>query len=415
MALDYASILSAGRQLVPDLRQQMMQDEARSMQREQFDWLRQQREAQQQQAVQQQERQAQFRADFEAAATANDPSEMVRLYARYPEMAENIKPAWEAMEEGRRRTDLTQINTIRSRLDAGDVAGATDAFRQRVEADRAAGQADADDEAMLAALESGDPTQVRFVQNMIHGVIAQIVGPDKYAETLGELSPSENKTPVQREYEWRVQQKGQEAADRWLATQDESLVTVEPGGSVYRKSDFVNPPAGGSGVQPRGGDQSALVGYAMPVQGGTFTSQFGASRDGGSRSHNGLDIAAPAGSPVSPVKPGKVVAVSSDPRSGNFVRVKHPDGTVSSYSHLGQQNVRVGQDVGPGDTLGTVGETGNATGNVLHLVVRDKNGRAVDPAPLLGGPVKVRSKQEYDRLPSGTAYIAPDGSQRVKG
>jgi murein DD-endopeptidase MepM/ murein hydrolase activator NlpD len=141
------------------------------------------------------------------------------------------------------------------------------------------------------------------------------------------------------------------------------------------------PPAQVATVPPE------AAGFVMPVAGSFNQSgqQFGASRDGGSRRHNGLDIAAREGSDVSPIAAGQVIAVGSDPKSGRYVRVRHADGSTSSYAHLGRVDVAVGQEVRPGQSVGGVGRTGNATGSVLHLVIRDRNGRAVDPRPLLEG------------------------------
>lgn len=408
-ALDYAGIMRGGQSLVPDLRQQMMERELLDMQKGQVEVQRTQAALKQAEAIREAQEQEAFQRDLDAALLDGSPQAIQRLMLRYPSMADDIKPAWEAMDERQRQGDLTQLGTLYARAQAGDLEGAAAMLRSRIEADRAAGVADPADEAVLAGLESGDPIQQRAAMATMGIQLAALTG-DKFAETYGKLNPADAKTNVQKEYDWRVASFGQEAADRWLATQDESLVAVEPGGSVYRKSDFV-----GGAQQPRGGDPASTgAGFALPVTGGTFTSGFGADRDGGARRHNGLDIAAPAGTPVTPVKPGKVIAVGSDAKSGRFVRVRHADGTTSSYSHLGQQNVQVGAEVGPGTSLGTVGSTGNATGSVLHLVIRDRNGKLIDPAPLFGGPVRVRSKQEYDKLAPGTAYIAPDGSQRVK-
>src|SRR5690606_26119964 len=90
--------------------------------------------------------------------------------------------------------------------------------------------------------------------------LAALTG-DKFSETYGKLNPADAKTTVQKEYDWRVASFGQEAADRWLSTQDESLVAVEPGGSVYRKSDFVG---GSPAPQSRGGDPAST---AVPATG----------------------------------------------------------------------------------------------------------------------------------------------------
>src|SRR5690606_442506 len=105
------------------------------------------------------------------------------------------------------------------------------------------------DEAVLAGLESDDPIQRNAAVATIGIQLAALTG-DKFAETYGKLNPSENKTAVQREYDWRVNQFGLDAANRWLATQDESLVAVEPGGSVYRKSDFIGGMNAGARMAP---------------------------------------------------------------------------------------------------------------------------------------------------------------------
>ena len=121
--------------------------------------------------------------------------------------------------------------------------------------------------------------------------------------------------------------------------------------------------------------------YAMPVAAGRVTSAFGAHR--GATSHNGVDWAAPQGSDVRPMAGGQVVRVDSDGRSGKFVVIDHGDGTTTSYSHLGRQDVKVGDTVNASTVLGVVGMTGDTTGPHVHVVAR-QHGKAVDPVSLLG-------------------------------
>lgn len=121
--------------------------------------------------------------------------------------------------------------------------------------------------------------------------------------------------------------------------------------------------------------------FAMPVAGGTVTSAFGAAR--GARAHNGVDWAAPEGTAVKPMAPGRVVTVSSDERSGKFVVIDHGGGLTTSYSHLGNQSVKVGDTVAAGAAIGAVGMTGRTTGPHVHVVAR-QNGKPVDPVSLLG-------------------------------
>lgn len=380
MALDYAAIMQAGQGLVPDLRAQMFEDGQR----------RQQQQVQAmklQQAQVQQTRTTKFQEAAAEAVRSGNPQAIGRLMVEYPEFADQIKPGWEALSEQGRRRNLTQVGTVYARANAGDMAGAADALQARHDADVEAGVPDETTQELIDALRSNDPNK-QHVAIATLGMIIAADDPSKFAERIKAMNPAESKTQVQREYEWRVGQFSKAAADEWLAVQDTELVPVEQGGAVYDKRDFSRP----SGVQPatapspRGGDlpASGPVSFTLPVQ-GSFGDGPGASRDGGTRRHNGLDIRAAGGSPVMPAAPGQVVKIGSDPKSGTFVKVRHADGSTTSYSHLGSVNVRQGDQIAPGQSLGTVGSSGNATGNVLHFVVRDANGALVDPRRALSG------------------------------
>lgn len=122
--------------------------------------------------------------------------------------------------------------------------------------------------------------------------------------------------------------------------------------------------------------------YSLPVKGGTVTSRYGAPR-AGRAPHNGLDIAAPAGTPINPVAGGTVIEVASDGVSGNYVVIDHGNGLTTSYAHMQKHGVRVGDKVGPGSVLGTVGSTGRSTGPHVHLVARQGRSQ-IDPMSLVG-------------------------------
>jgi hypothetical protein len=332
------------------------------------------------------------------------------LMLRYPDRHEGLKASWDQYSEGQRERNVGDAAAVYGAISNGRSDLALDRLKTRRDALAKGGEDTHETDALIEALESGDPAKIKQAQGLAGMVLAAAVGPDKIGSTLDSLTTASGRTASRTSTTGGSEAVRAETADDWLATQDTKLVPVQAGGKV-----FAFGPTGAGAPQMEGGDQSTSAGatLAMPVQGGTFTSGFGAPRDGGKRVHNGIDIAAPSGSPVLPVKPGTVVAVGNDPKSGLFVRVKHLDGTLSGYGHLGHQAVTVGQEVTATTPLGTVGATGNATGNVLHLTVRDSNGRAVDPRPMLGATV-VRTQQQYDRLPSGAQYIAPDGSHRVK-
>lgn len=269
MGLDYAAIMRGGQSLVPNLREQMFADRQLAMQESQVDTARQINAAKVAEAAQAQQRQQQFGEAMEYALHSGDPRDMQRVRMLFPEFTKDLKDGFEALDEDQRRTTLTQLGSVRARLAAGDTAGARAIVARRHEADQAAGVADEDTEELLALLDKGDPESIQLAQGTLTYMLAA-VDPDKFGETFGKLNPSDAKTAVQKEYEWRVEQFGQDDADRWLATQDESLVTVEPGGSVYRKSDFVGgkPSQPMATAQPRGGDQSASAPVAsIPATG----------------------------------------------------------------------------------------------------------------------------------------------------
>lgn len=125
---------------------------------------------------------------------------------------------------------------------------------------------------------------------------------------------------------------------------------------------------------------SQPIAFRMPVD-GRVTSQFGVPRPGG-RTHNGVDLAAPSGTPVLAPAEGEVIGLGSDPLSGNFVRLRHPDGSVSSFGHLTSSQVKVGDRVPAGAPIALSGATGDATGPHVHYVHRDAQGQAVDPMRL---------------------------------
>lgn len=126
---------------------------------------------------------------------------------------------------------------------------------------------------------------------------------------------------------------------------------------------------------------------AFPVDGGvdqSIQSGFGAPRDGGVRDHHGIDIFAPRGTPVLAVAAGVVTRVRETPRGGRVVWVRDEQrGNNLYYAHLDRQLVESGTTVQIGDTLGLVGNTGNArtTPPHLHFGVYRRGEGPTDPRP----------------------------------
>ncbi len=119
--------------------------------------------------------------------------------------------------------------------------------------------------------------------------------------------------------------------------------------------------------------------WVMPVSGYRLTASFGMSSSLWSTSHTGLDFAAPSGTPLRAVANGIVTEVGYDGSYGNKTTLLLEDGTEIWYCHQTSTSVSVGDRVVGGQTIGTVGSTGNSTGPHLHLEVRPGSGGPVDP------------------------------------
>ena len=128
---------------------------------------------------------------------------------------------------------------------------------------------------------------------------------------------------------------------------------------------------------------------AFPVLGqepAAAQSRWGAPRDGGRRSHEGVDIFAPRGTPVLAAAGGIVRRVGTQRLGGLVVWLRDDEGGYSHYyAHLSAQLVERGERVRAGDTLGLVGNTGNArtTPPHLHFGLYRRGEGAVDPWPFL--------------------------------
>lgn len=153
---------------------------------------------------------------------------------------------------------------------------------------------------------------------------------------------------------------------------------------------------------------------SFPVHGADpddIRSRFGAERDAGRRSHEGVDIFAPRGTPVLAAAGGLATWVGDNELGGKVVMVRDRDRNEGHYyAHLDSQLVSEGTIVERGDTLGLVGNTGNArtTPPHLHFGIYARGEGAVDPAPYLvdpdttPGPVAVDSALIGGWLRTGT-------------
>lgn len=100
------------------------------------------------------------------------------------------------------------------------------------------------------------------------------------------------------------------------------------------------------------------------------------------RQHDGIDIAASTGTPISAEADGRVTFAGSRGGYGNVVIIDHGNGTETRYAHQDTIGVSVGQTVRAGERVGTVGSTGMSTGPHLHFEGR-RNGQSLNPRRVL--------------------------------
>ena len=115
---------------------------------------------------------------------------------------------------------------------------------------------------------------------------------------------------------------------------------------------------------------------------GVLYARFGRK---GKSPHDGIDLAAPAGTPVRTAAEGSVLFAGPQQGYGLLVIIEHAHGLVTVYAHNRDLRVRTGQPVREGQVIATVGESGKTSGPHLHFEVR-QDGAPVDPLDFLGPP-----------------------------
>jgi len=137
-------------------------------------------------------------------------------------------------------------------------------------------------------------------------------------------------------------------------------VVVVPDGEVS------TPKYSSSGSIVRGSTGPSLSGYYIrPINGGVKTQ--------GLHGYNAIDIGAPNGTPIFAAASGDVIISKNSGWNGgygNYVVIRHPNGTQTLYAHTSKNIVWSGQHVVQGQIIGYVGSTGKSTGYHLHLEVR---------------------------------------------
>ena len=168
--------------------------------------------------------------------------------------------------------------------------------------------------------------------------------------------------------------KEQEIREYNNITREDSLAVgdkvIVPSGEISREEpqDGGNPAEEGAAPAPTSepsGTESVESGYyATPARGAIVTQLL--------HGYNAVDFAADHGSAITAAAPGEVIVSKSGWNGGygNYVVIKHPNGTETLYSHNARNIVGVGEQVERGQVIGYMGSTGRSTGTHVHFEVR---------------------------------------------
>jgi murein DD-endopeptidase MepM/ murein hydrolase activator NlpD len=135
-------------------------------------------------------------------------------------------------------------------------------------------------------------------------------------------------------------------------------------------------------------ETNAITDFMAPVD-GRLSSLFGLQRYFNNipkKPHNGLDIAAPVGTPILAPAEGVVIDTGHYYFNGNTIFLDHGQGLLTAFLHMNRIDVKPGQVVKQGEALGTVGATGRVTGPHLHWIVY-LNHTPVDPALFISADI----------------------------
>jgi murein DD-endopeptidase MepM/ murein hydrolase activator NlpD len=181
----------------------------------------------------------------------------------------------------------------------------------------------------------------------------------------------------------------------------------ESGGKIYQALWFQEPGQKGGYYRPNG-DSLRRAYLSSPVEFSRVSSGFAMRMHpilNSWRQHNGIDFAAPTGTAVRSVGDGTVEFAGTQNGYGNIVIIKHRNNQETAYAHLSRIDVKVGQGISQGQTVGAVGSTGWATGPHLHFEFR-VNGEYHDPSTIAqqegGMPIAAASRPSFERLAVAT-------------
>ena len=202
----------------------------------------------------------------------------------------------------------------------------------------------------------------------LQAMLAKIENDSEYAQKVSDQLADEQ-DEISNEIAELSRKEAEEAARKRAAASSSSSSSSSRGSSSSSSSSNYSSGGSGSLIWP-----CPTYTYISSEFGGRVSPITGKWQGG----HKGMDIASGKGNPVIAAASGTVVKSYLSSSYGNYIVISHGGGLMTAYAHMTRRLVSVGDTVAAGQQIGTVGSTGNSTGNHLHFEVYE-NGTAVNP------------------------------------
>ena len=202
----------------------------------------------------------------------------------------------------------------------------------------------------------------------LQAMLAKIENDSEYAQKVSDQLADEQ-DEISNEIAELSRKEAEAAARKRAAASSSSSSSSSRGSSSSSSSSNYSSGGSGSLIWP-----CPTYTYISSEFGGRVSPITGKWQGG----HKGMDIASGKGNPVIAAASGTVVKSYLSSSYGNYIVISHGGGLMTAYAHMTRRLVSVGDTVAAGQQIGTVGSTGNSTGNHLHFEVYE-NGTAVSP------------------------------------
>ena len=411
--LDFGAIARSGMSQVPDYAAEEAAKQQQQLRAEQVRLAQQSQLFEQQNTQRELAEEQQYQSDLGDYFETGDPNILIRLQAKYPKKSEALKRAIDSQDVAKRTADRRQAADIHSYLASGNPQLAAKTLRDRIAKARQAGEPDDENDIeILAMLESGDPEQIKQAQTVVGYHLALTA--DDFSKALKDLSGDEKLSPFMREYNDRVKQFGQAAADAWSQTQDaKDRALIVPNKGIYDAATVF----GGGGEVTEGGGLASDGGAAPPTSAAP-TDIYSITET--IESGGNPNAVSPKGAR------GPMQTMPGTLRDPGFGVTPARDNSVPEMRRVGREYIdamraKYGGDMkkawaaynwGPGNLDAAIEKHGNGWLAKAPAETRNYVRKAMSmlkKADKTAAPVKVTSVQQASALPPGTLYMRPDG------